>query len=153
MAQARLTSKTQSRWVKPGWLALLAGALTTFFAIVGTVSTAVPGIANVSSIFLKTFGIPDCLSYADIYRGTQSDFKKEGELWREYAPEAATYNYEFKEIRRTRDEIVLRNMTPRKDVPDSASLVVHLPVCGGTVILTEGLPERATKLEQAWPET
>ena len=153
MAQARLAPKTQSRLVKSGLLALLVGALTTFFTVVGTVSTAVPGITSVGSIVFKTLGIPDCLSYADIYRGTQSDFKKEGAVWREYAPEAANYNYEFKEVRRTRDEIILRNMTPRKDVADAASLVVHLPVCGGTVILTEGLPERSTELQQVWPES
>jgi hypothetical protein len=44
----------------------------------------------------------------------------------------------------------LRNLTPREGVADAASLVVHLPVCGGTARLTEGLPERSTNLEQVW---
>jgi hypothetical protein len=152
MVQARLASRTQSRLLKSGLLALFIGALTTAFTVVATVTTAVPGITHIGTMVLKVLNIPDCLSYSDIYRGTQSDFKKEGNLWREYAPNAVAYNYEFKELRRTRDEIILRNMTPRKDVADSASLVVHLPVCGGTAVLTEGLPERSTNLEQVWPD-
>jgi hypothetical protein len=82
--------------------------------------------------------------------GTQSDFKKEGAVWREYAPDAVASNYEFEEVRRTRDEILLRDLTPREGVADSASLVVHLPVCGGTAKLTEALPERWTDLEEVW---
>jgi hypothetical protein len=55
--------------------------------------------------------------------GTQSDFKKEGAVWREYAPDAVASNYEFEEVRRTRDEILLRDLAPREGVADSASLV------------------------------
>jgi hypothetical protein len=144
MEQARATFlTTYLSWVRPSLLALLVGVLTTIFTLIGAASNAVP-------VILKTLNLPDCLTYADIYRGTQTDFKKEGEVWREYAPEAVAYQYEFKEVRRTRDEIMLRNLTPRKPPADSASLVVHLPVCGGTVKLTEGLPEHSTDLEQVW---
>jgi len=144
MEQARATFlTTYLSWVRPSLLALLVGVLTTIFTLIGAASNAVP-------VILKTLNLPDCLTYADIYRGTQTDFKKEGEVWREYAPEAVAYQYEFKEVRRTRDEIMLRNLTPRKPPADSASLVIHLPVCGGTVKLTEGLPEHSTDLEQVW---
>jgi len=146
MEQARATFlTTYLSSVRPSLLALLVGVLTTIFTLIGAASNAVP-------VILKTLNLPDCLTYADIYRGTQTDFKKEGEVWREYAPEAVAYQYEFKEVRRTRDEIMLRNLTPRKPPADSASLVVHLPVCGGTVKLTEGLPEHSTDLEQVWRE-
>jgi hypothetical protein len=144
MEQARDTFlTTYLSWVKPSLLALLVGVLTTIFTLIGAASNAVP-------VILKTLNLPDCLTYADIYRGTQTDFKKEGEVWREYAPETVAYLYEFTEVRRTRDEIILRNLTPRPPPADSTSLVVHLPVCGGTVKLTEGLPEHSTDLEQVW---
>jgi hypothetical protein len=144
MEQARDTFlNTYLRWVKPSLLALLVGALTTIFTLIGAASNAVP-------VVLKTLNLPDCFTYGDVYRGTQSDFKKEGAVWREYPPDAVAYLYEFREVRRTRDEILLRNLTPREGLADSASLVVHLPVCGGTVKLAEGQPERWTDLEEVW---
>ena len=144
MEQARATFlNTYLSWVKPNLLALVVGVLTTMFALVGAASNAVP-------VILRTLDLPDCLTYADVYRGTQSDFKKEGVVWREYAPDAVAYHYEFREVDRTRDEIILRNLTPRQELTDSMSLVVHLPVCGGIVKLTEGMPERSTNLEQVW---
>jgi hypothetical protein len=144
MEQARATFlTTYLSWVKPSLLALLVGVLTTIFTLIGAASNAVP-------VILKTLNLPDCLTYADVYRGTQTDFKKEGVVWREYAPEAVAFLYEFTEVGRTRDEIILRNLTPRAPPADSTSLVVHLPVCGGTVKLTEGLPEHSTDLEQVW---
>ena len=144
MEQTRATFLNRClRWVKPSLLALLVGVLTTIFTLIGAASNAVP-------VVLKTLNLPDCFTYADVYRGTQSDFKKEGAVWREYAPDAVAYHYEFREVGRTRDEILLRNLTPREGLVDSASLVVHLPVCGGTAKLTEGLPERWTDLEEVW---
>jgi hypothetical protein len=122
---------------------LLVGIVTTISTVIGAASNAVP-------LILKTLNVPDCFTYADVYPGTQSDFKKEGAVWREYAPDAVASNYEFEEVRRTRDEILLRDLTPREGVADSASLVVHLPVCGGTAKLTEALPERWTDLKEVW---
>ena len=130
-------------WIKPSLLVLLVGAVTTIFSMIGAASNAVP-------VILKTLNLPACLTYADVYRGTQSDFKKEGDLWREYPPDAVAYRYEFKEFLRTRDEIVMRNLTPRDQPADWATLVVHLPVCGGIVKLTEGMPEHSTDLEEVW---
>ena len=130
-------------WVKPSLLALLVGVLTTIFTLIGAASNAVP-------VVLKALNLPDCITYADVYRGTQSDFKKEGAVWREYAPDAVTYHFEFTEVERTREEILLRNLTPRQGLPDSASLVVQLPVCGGTARLAEGLPEHWIDLEEVW---
>jgi hypothetical protein len=144
MAHARATFlTTYLSWVKPSLLAVLLGGLTATFALVVQASNAVP-------VILKTLNIPACLTYADVYRGTQSDFRKEGVLWREYAPEAAAFTYEFKEFLRTRDEILIRNLTPREQPADWATLVIHLPVCGGIVKMTEGMPEKSTDLEQVW---
>jgi len=134
------------------WLAMAAGAATTVFAVIGAVSSVIPAASNVGATVLDVLNIPACLSYADRFGGTQSSFRKEGAVWREYPRGSETYSYEFKEIRRTREEIMLWNATPRPNVPDAASLVVHLPVCGGTAVLTEGLPERSTKLQETWPE-
>jgi hypothetical protein len=144
MALARTTFlNSHLRWVKPGLWALLVGIVTTISTVIGAASNAVP-------LILKTLNVPDCFTYADVYPGTQSDFKKEGAVWREYAPDAVASNYEFEEVRRTRDEILLRDLTPREGVADSASLVVHLPVCGGTAKVTEALPERWTDLKKVW---
>lgn len=144
MAHARTTFlNSHLRWVKPGLWALLVGIVTTISTVIGAASNAVP-------LILKTLNVPDCFTYADVYPGTQSDFKKEGAVWREYAPDAVASNDEFEEVRRTRDEILLRDLTPREGVADSASLVVHLPVCGGTAKLTEALPERWTDLKEVW---
>ena len=63
---------------------MLLGGLTATCALVVQASNAVP-------VILKTLNIPACLTYSDVYRGTQSDFRKEGGVWREYAPEAAAY--------------------------------------------------------------
>ena len=145
MAHARATFLTKYlRWVKPSLVAVLLGGLTATFALVVQASNAVP-------VILKTLNIPACLTYADVYRGTQSDFRKEGAaVWREYPPEAASFTYEFKEFLRTRDEILIRNVTPRDETADWATLVVHLPVCGGMARTSEGRPEKTTDLEQVW---
>jgi hypothetical protein len=123
-------------------LALLVGVLTTIFTLIGAASNAVP-------VILKTLNLPECITYAEVYRGTQSDFRKEGAVWREYAPDATAFQSEFEEIERSRSEILLRNLTPR-EAADWTSLVVYLPVCGGTARMSEGKPERWTDLEKVW---
>jgi hypothetical protein len=138
------TRATYRNWLRPSLFALVVGGVTTattVFAMIGQAGNAVP-------VIMKTLNLPSCRT-SDFYRGTQSDFKKEGDVWREYPADAVTYRYEFKEIKRTRDVIMLRNLTPR-ETSDWATMVVHLPVCDGTAKLSEGLPERWTDLEQVW---
>src|SRR6266481_3316526 len=114
MEQARATFlTTYLNWAKPSLLALVVGVLTTIFTLIGAASNAVP-------VILKTLNLPACCT-SDVYGGTQTDFKKEGEVWREYAPEAVAYLYEFTEVRRTRDEIILRNL-------DRMSMAVRKPI-------------------------
>src|SRR3954469_19696700 len=90
---------------KAGWLAMAAGVLTTVFAAIGAVNSVIPAASNVGAAVLDTLNVPACLFYANRYDGTQSSFRKEGNIWREYPRGSETYSYEFKEIRRTRQEI------------------------------------------------
>jgi hypothetical protein len=96
---------------KAGWLAMAAGALTTVFAAIGAVNSVIPAASNIGAVVLDTLNLPACLSYADRFGGTQSSFRKEGNVWREYPRGSETFSYEFKEIRRTRQEIMLWNVT------------------------------------------
>jgi hypothetical protein len=145
MEKARATFfSTYLSGFKPNLLALLFGGVTTataVFAMISQAGTAVP-------LILKTLNLPSCRT-SDVYLGTQSDFKKEGGVWREYPAGAVAYRYEFTEIKRTREKIMLRNLTPR-DTNDWKTLTVHLPVCDGTAKLSEGLPERWTDLQEVW---
>ena len=92
----------------------------------------------------------EAVKAAQDYLGTQSDFKKEGNVWREYPAGTASYRYEFTEINRTYAKIVLRNLTPRDETPDWKTLTVHLPACGGIATLSEGRPERSIDLQEVW---
>jgi hypothetical protein len=74
--------------------------------VIGTTSNAVP-------VIVKTLNVPDCFTYGDVYRGMQTDFKKEGAVWREYAPEAVASNYEFKEVRHSRRNPVAQSDAAR----------------------------------------
>ena len=148
MEKARATFfSTYLSGLKPSLLAMLFGGVTTataVFAMISQAGTAVP-------LILKTLNLPSCRT-SDVYLGTQSNFKKEGAVWREYSPDAVAYRYEFKEINRTRDKIMLRNLTPR-DTKDWETLTVHLPACDGIAKLSEGLPERWTDLQEVWRES
>jgi hypothetical protein len=131
------------RWIKSKRLIVLAGALTTVFGLVISTSNVIP-------LILKALDRPDCLTYASIYRDPFSDFKLEGDVWREYPREGGAARYEFREVHRTRDNIDLLNLTPRPDTPDWKTLIVRLPVCGGTAKLTVGITEHWVDLYPVW---
>jgi hypothetical protein len=146
MEDARATFlNTILEWSKSTRIIVLAGTLTTIFGLIGSANSAVP-------VVLKAFNVPDCLTYANLYRGVGSYFKHEGAVWREYPPEGGAYRFEFKEIERTRDQISLFNLTPRLGMKDWDSLLVRLPVCGGTAKMYVGIPERMSNLEEVWRE-
>jgi hypothetical protein len=126
--------KVISSWVKSNPLIVLAGALSTVFGLVVSASNVIP-------LILTGLNLPNCLTYATVYRIPWSYFKLEGELWREYPPNGGVHLYEFREFQRTRDNIDLLNLTPRPDTPGWQSLMVRLPVCGGTAKITVGIPE------------
>jgi hypothetical protein len=133
-----------SSWVKANSLiVMLAGGLTTGFALI-------VGASNVMPLLLKAFNLPDCFTYASVYRDPYTYFKLEGPLWREYANDGA-HIFDFKEVHRTRDNIDLLNLTERPGVTDWQSMIVRLPVCGGTARIT-GNPEHWIDLYQVWRE-
>jgi hypothetical protein len=145
MEKARATFfSTYLSGFKPNLFAMLIGGVTTATAVFAMISQA----GNAIPLILKTLNLPSCFT-SDVYDGTQSNFKKEGEFWYEYPRGAVAYSYRFEEINRTRDVIMLRNLTPR-DTKDWQTLTVHLPACGGTAKLSEGLPEQWTDLQQVW---
>jgi hypothetical protein len=79
MEDAR-TSFTTSlwNWLGSNRLIVLAGALTTLFGLIISANNVLP-------VLFKMFDMPDCLSYASVYRLPWSSIKNEGGgNWREY---------------------------------------------------------------------
>ena len=108
-------------------------------------------IASAGTVFplvLNAVGLPNCLTYADVYNKPGSYFKKEGNVWREHFPDGS--QFEFKEVRRTPENIDLLNLTPRPDERDWRTLIVRLPVCGGSAKIILGIPERQLNLAEVW---
>ena len=130
-------------WIKSKRLLVIAGGLTTLFGLIVSAS-------NVTPVVLKALGRPDCLTYAKVYHDPFSDFKLEDDRWREYPHEGGPARYEFREAHRTRENIDLLNLTPRPDTRDWQTLIVRLPVCGGTAQLTVGITENWVDLYPIW---
>jgi hypothetical protein len=130
---ARAKDMTKPRpalnWIKSNPLTAIAGAITTVFGVIA-------GAANVGPIVLKAFNLPDCYAYAEVYRSPISSFKQEGDFWREYPAEGSRALFEFREVHRTRDNIDLLNLTERPADARWASMIVRLPVCGGSAYLS-----------------
>jgi hypothetical protein len=137
MDNARTTFLTAlGSWIGSNRLIVLAGALTTLFGLIISVS-------NVTPVVLKMLDLPDCFSYATVYRLPWSSIKNEGGgKWREYPWDGTAYAFEFREFQRTRDNIDLLNLTPRAEIPGWQTMLVRLPVCGGTAQWTLSNPER-----------
>src|SRR5258705_2291240 len=120
-----------SHWVISNPLIAIAAALSVIFGFILAAN-------NVMALILKGLHLPDCFTYASVYRSPWSYFKLEGKVWREYFDDDERHRYEFKEFSRTREDIVLQNVTPRDGMPNWDSLMVSLPVCGGTAKITTG---------------
>ena len=127
------------KWVKSQRLAVIAASLTTIFALIA-------GAGNVFPILIKMIDRPDCLTYASGYRGPWSDFKLSGNKWNEYARDTGTLSFEFRELRRDRETIDILNLTLRPDIPGWQTLMVRLPVCGGTAKISVGIVQTWTNL-------
>jgi hypothetical protein len=123
-------------WLGSNRLIVLAGALTTLFGLIISANNVLP-------VLFKMFDMPDCLSYAAVYRLPWSSIKNEGGgNWREYPWDGSEVAFEFREFQRTRDNIDLLNLTPRAEIPGWKTMLVRLPVCGGTAQWTVSNPER-----------
>ena len=125
--------RTISLWLKSNPLVAVAGALTAVYTLIVSSS-------NITYAILKVLDRPDCFTYASVYHSPWSHFKLEGEVWREYFGDDKKHRFEFKEFKRTRQDIVLQNLTPRPDFPNPEILMVSIPVCGGTSKITTGMP-------------
>lgn len=136
MEDARTTSATDFwSWIGSNRLIVLAGALTTLFGLIISANNVLP-------VVFKMFDLPDCLSYATVYRLPWSSIKNEGGgSWREYPWDGTVVAFEFREFQRTRENIDLLNLTPRAEVPEWKTMLVRLPVCGGTAKWTTSNPE------------
>lgn len=136
-------------WIKSNPLIVLIGAVA---GVVAPISSAVTQAGGVVTPVLKVLDLPDCLSYADVYRSAHSLFREEpGGMWREYPPDGGAVRYEFREVRRTRDYIEIRNLTARPDM-QWETMLVRLPVCGGESTWSVGVPERWTNLFSVWQD-
>jgi hypothetical protein len=126
-----------SLWLKSNPLIALAGILA---GALTAVYTLIVSSSNITSVILKAFDRPDCFTYASVYHSPWSQFKLEGAVWREYFGNDNKHRFEFKEFNRTRQDIVLQNLTPRPDFPIPEYLMIRVPVCGGTSKVTTGMP-------------
>jgi hypothetical protein len=136
MEDARASfATTLWNWLGSNRLIVIAGALTTLFGLIISANNVLP-------VLFKMFDLPDCLSYASVYRLPWSSIKNEGGgTWREYPWDGTTVAFEFREFQRTRENIDLLNLTPRAEVPGWKTMLVRLPVCGGTAEWTVSNPE------------
>lgn len=136
-----------SNWIKSNpvilFASVLVGALTTISGLFSYMGGAI-------SPTLKMLNRPDCFTYADVYHNAWVDFKREGKFWREYPRQGGGYRYEFVEAHRTRDNIDLLNLTPRPEHPGWDTMMVRLPVCGGTAKVTIGITQQWEDLYEVW---
>jgi hypothetical protein len=126
-------------WIKSNSIVATVIAVA---GIVTPVSALVIQTDRVIPIVLKIFAIPECYKYADTYYDKWSEFRREGQMWREYPRAGGPYSFEFNELHRSRDAIELLNLTPRDEIPEWKTMVVSLPVCGGMARSAVGIPER-----------
>jgi hypothetical protein len=117
-------------WVKRNPISSLIGSAGT---IVGFVA-GVPPAWQAASQMLR---IPECATYSNVYYYYDGHFRNDGREWIEYQPKE---QHTFKEMYRNRNYITLINQTPRKD-PRWQSMLVRLPVCGGSAQWTYQNPE------------
>lgn len=82
---------------------------------------------------MHMLGIPACVFAANAYEGPYAFLKQDGKKWREINKNNKDV-YEFSEIRREPDYILLKNLTVRYDRPKA--MMVQLPPCGGMAQLT-----------------
>jgi hypothetical protein len=115
--------RTTVRWIKNNPVYSLVCIAASIFGFVAGVPRAWVAVS-------EALNIPLCVTYSDVYYGSDSHFKKEKNgRWTEYQ---STAKLQFDEIARARDYITLVNRTPRAD-PRANLMLLRLPTCGGTV--------------------
>ena len=124
-------------WVKENPIYGLAAALAPIVGLLAGLSGAMSSVAQV-------LGRPPCWTYSDVYYYYNGHFRNMEDKWVEFQPRTKMI---FNEISRNQAYIILLNKTPRDD-PRWESMLVRLPVCGGTAQWTEENPERWSDLFQ-----
>jgi hypothetical protein len=115
------------------------------YSLIGTAGTVAGFVAGVPPAWQATsqmLHIPECATYSNIYYYYDGHFRNNGRNWIEYQP---TERLIFKEMYRNRDYITLINQTPRED-PRWQSILVRLPVCGGSAQWTYQNPQHWVNL-------
>jgi hypothetical protein len=111
----------------------------TAIGVLGTVFGFIKGIPPAWTAISETFGIPECVTVSDRYYYYSGHFTNtRPDTWVEFQP-AAKLN--FLEINRNRNYVILLNKTPRAD-PRWESMLVRLPICGGTAQWTYENPQQ-----------
>lgn len=120
----------------------------TVLTVLATVIGLIKGIPPAWGAISEWCGVPYCLSYGRTYNYPTGKFSKVLEhRWIEYG---GTVFY-FNEIHRDRNFIVLLNDTPREERPlGDQTMIVRLPVCGGTAQWSYQNPAGWTDLYEVW---
>lgn len=113
-------------WIKSNPLIVLVGALTPLVGFALSVSNSMPTI-------LRALNRPPCYTYGDTYQDSYTEFRRQGALWNEYSLATQQKIYEFREIHRDPDFILILNLTDRTNavpkIPEWKDMVVRLAVC------------------------
>lgn len=131
-------------WTKANpFVAFIIAALPIAGSIVGLVS----GLPGAWQAALRMSGRPTCASYAPVYHYATGAFTRTGaKSWHE---KNTSDQFDFEEVRRTPDFILLHNLTRRVD-PRWPTMLVRLPPCGGVAQWTYENPEFWVDLFQVW---
>ena len=130
------------RWLKSHPLVISAGIVATLFGLITSGFTFVGTVT-------KVVGLPACFTYADVYHHATGRFGKEGLRWIEHPPfDGGSRHFIFQETHREPEYIYLLNQTPR-DGP-SNTMLLRLPVCGGTAQWSYQNPQHWVDLYFVW---
>ena len=130
-------------WARGNPILASLGSITGFAAsIIGVVE----GLPPAWDATMKMAGRPACFFYADVYHYADGSFTRTDRHWHEAKTDA---QFDFGEVRRSRDFLLLLNQTRRLD-PRWPTMLVRLPVCGGTAQWTYENPEHWTDLFEVW---
>jgi hypothetical protein len=123
-------------------------------SVAGTLLGVIAALPSAVSAIEEIGGWPKCLHYSASYRYATGVFQQTGkDHWTERDIENVppTFTFEFKELYREREYITIQNLTFRPEHPQG-TMLVRIPVCGGTIQLTYENPQRWIDLYQSWPE-
>ena len=125
-----------TRWLK-------SHPIFVFLGIGATVFGFVNGGYTITETMTKIVGVPECLTYAKVYRHATGLFDDNGTLWIEHPQQI-----QFRESHRDRTYIYLVNLTPREG--RQSTMLVRLPACGGTAQWSYQNPQQWVDLYDVW---